>query len=685
MEKLSDLKKKISQLFSKWLVVEGNRRLYGPGMPQVKSAMVDLIKAFEEVLTLIEEFSIIKKKDDIEIKVEESNISGKALQSKSVIADIADILGKLHVDSISFKKGLSGEDLDVLFSGFSMSGEDLSQQEGLKGFLENKKVAHIQVDQYSFKLLKEGETVGGEPGKTGLGGETGTGGGPGDGLGEGAEAGVSIISKKEASSLWKNYIEGNMTKWDFIGGSGELIESTRQDPKELVKVLKRVVKKQKKLEAFLADLEQKLSDLGFTAQEKNDIKQELEKTAYSPKKVTIAEDELARLKKLDKDFQKTLEERIESSLKEVKKLNTKLAEEKERINSILRQSGQGVIVIDKQGKILSLNSSAEKILGVHVKDGQNKDLKDMVRSEQVLSITTDWHKETDDFTPTKVEVIASDDKARDAIAESAAVIENEDGKAIGMVSSLPSSVAMQELEKRRGEIMDVLGHDLRAPICAAKQSLSVLSVAKDFVEGLDGQQKELMMICRRNIEKMEKLVNTIMDVRQLETGKIILRREKIDIANLVEDSVNLLKGWACDKKIELTADIEKTPEITADSERLYQVISNLIGNALKFTPEGGQVKVALKTEGTDPDKVARISVIDSGIGIKKEDLERIFNKYEQVSLRAPKGESGLGLGLSICKAVVELHNGKIWAESEEGKGSVFTFVLPFVKEEESQQ
>ncbi|MFC1514849.1 ATP-binding protein [Candidatus Omnitrophota bacterium] len=677
MEVSKELERKLSQLFNKWLVVDSHRKLYGPGMPQVRAAMEDLVKSLEEILAELPEFSVVTKKSDIDVVGEGWRVQASTLRSKSIVADIKKIFDRLNVNSITFKRGLEAGELGELFSGLAMSPEELSKQKGLKGYLESKKAVHIQVDQFSFKLLKEGETIGGAGAK----GPGGDGKGPGAG-GEGSPGGkgpTAPMNSTQLASIWKDYLQGKITKWDLVGKSSEAVEVTKQDPKELIKVLKRVMKKQKKIESFLADLEGKLTDLGFAPKVREDIRETLQKELNKAKKVTVAEDELARLKKLEKDFQQTLEERVESTLTEVKKLNKKLSDERERMNAILRQSSQGVIVIDKEGKIISLNGPAEKALGVGVKDGQKKSLKDMMQEGQVLSITSDWHKESDEFTPKEVKVVASSGQDRDTIADSSAVIENEDGKAIGMVSALPGTVQMQQLEKRKGEILDVLGHDLRAPICAAKQSLAVLTVAGDFLEGLSPQQKELVMISKRNVERMEKLINSIMDARQLETGKISLRMARTDVSKLMTDSVDSLKVWAESKKISLSADIKQSGEFLVDPEKVYQVVTNLVSNAVKFTPEGGTVELRLAVK----DKEAEISVIDSGIGIKTSDLERIFKKYEQVSLRSPKGESGLGLGLAICKSIVELHGGRIRAESKEGKGSTFVFTLPLATEEEN--
>ena len=240
------------------------------------------------------------------------------------------------------------------------------------------------------------------------------------------------------------------------------------------------------------------------------------------------------------------------------------------------------------------------------------------------------------------------------------------------------NVARQnELECRKNDILDVLGHDLRAPVTVVKQNLSLITDYLDLPEKLsDAKQKQLIRTCAKNVERLETLISKILDVRQLETGKIILKKDTIDSNKLIEDAISSLETWARDKNIKIDVNIEPLPDVHCDPERIYQVITNLISNAIKFTNNGGSIKVEGKTTDIGDQKVVEISVYDSGIGIHKDDMERVFNKYEQVSLQSPAGVSGLGLGLSICKTIVEMHGGQIWVVSKPGEGSTFTFQIP---------
>ncbi len=682
---------KLIEFLSKWCVADNNRKLYGFDMPQAKKSREQLFGELKSILSVLGEMSFVKKDAVLEIVGKDLAVSSNDLGAKGVVEAIIESFEKLNINSITFSHGVTSLELDELFLGLSKPLDELDKIKGLQGYLQSKGANHVKVDQLHFELLKDGQDAGPKDetkkpldlDEKSVSDRPKVSGGvwsldegisadspkaPSSGFLEDEER---EIGDKDFSSFWKEYLSGELAKGTVIGMFTEYIESAKSNPTELINTLRRILKKQKDIESFLEDLERKFSDLGFSFDLIAEIKEKIIKT----KKVAVSEEELLRLRKLEKDFESTLEERLEESLREVKKINQKLTKEKGRIATILRQNSQGVIVISKEGKILSLNGLAQKALGASLKDGQQKTLKDIISKDQSLSLTRDWHKETEDFTPDKIEVTASSEKVRDMISGASAIIENEDGKAIGMLASLQGKILRQQLEDRKNEILDVLGHDLRTPIVAAKQNLSVLFEATDFLKNLNEDQKKMINLCHKNIEKMEKMVTTILDARQLETGKIILQKTETNLGELVQEAVNLLKSWADIKKIKLIANVQYVTSIKVDPERVCQVINNLISNALKFTSQEGSVEVRLELVKGEGQGV-RVSVIDSGIGIKDEDLERIFNKYEQVGLSSPKGASGLGLGLAICKSIIQLHGGRIWVESKEQKGSSFIFILP---------
>jgi len=303
----------------------------------------------------------------------------------------------------------------------------------------------------------------------------------------------------------------------------------------------------------------------------------------------------------------------------------------------------------------------------------------------MLSVVADWDKETADYTPKQMEIQAGNEETIDTIRESAIVIEDENGRPIGGVSALQDVVRQKEIESRKNDILDVLGHDLRTPLTVVKQSIALMADSLNLPEKTSGaQQEKILCACKRNVDRLEKLVNKILDVRQLETGKIILKKDNISTNKLIEDAAHSLDSWAQDKHISVELRLEALPDILCDSERIYQVITNLVSNALKFTSEGGRIRVQGRSANSGGTEFVEVSVTDSGVGIHEDDLERIFNRYEQVSLKSPEGVSGLGLGLSTCKIIMEMHQGRIWANSNLGQGSTFIFQIPVAEDEQEE-
>ena len=663
MDKNNTINDKIVQLFDKWSKAETQRRLYGPNTPQTKNAIRKLFTNLEETLPLIKNFSIIRKSGEIEIVVSQNeNPDHSAPDTITVNAPaVLKAFERLNINSLTFYEGIAKEELDGLFNGLNLPPEQMEKYSGLKGYLSESGVAHIKADQLEFRLLTETD-------EAKLSGDSG--GSAAGSLPDGKTvSGEKVtVDKKLFDSVWKGYLTGGMEKNDLAMGHNEALKFAEKNPVHFAKLLRSLTKKQKKVEEFLSNLEQKLFDVGFPPEAVQSIKEKLSK----PKKVSISEDELARLRKIERESQGTIDQRVEKSIKHMKKVQRSLADEKERTDAILRQISQGTLVLDKNGKILSINPVAQKVLGIVTKDIQGKSLSEVVKDDNMLSMVDNWQSESGGDLPKEVRIQSQNSDIVDTIRESSIVIEDENGKPIGVLSSLQNAAEHKEMEKRKNDLLDVLGHDLRAPICAAKQNLAVLKDITNSDIKFTPEQGKFLSLCEQSIERAEKLVSRILDVRQLETGKIMLKKETTDINKLLDESVTSLVSWAKNKKISLKSDFDPMPSINIDPERIYQVITNLISNALKFTPENGVVLVAGKAHG----EFVEISVQDSVVGIEEKDLSRIFNKYEQVSLKAPYGASGLGLGLAICKSIIELHGGKIWAESKPNEGSIFKFQLP---------
>jgi signal transduction histidine kinase len=249
------------------------------------------------------------------------------------------------------------------------------------------------------------------------------------------------------------------------------------------------------------------------------------------------------------------------------------------------------------------------------------------------------------------------------------------------------SEEMQKLLQLKTDFISAVSHELRTPLTSIKESISLIQ--EEAAGPLTEHQKKFLGIAIKNIDRLSRLINDMLDFSRIEAGKLKLDRKITRLEPLIGDVARTLNLEIARKKLEFKIDIpEKIPEVYVDSDRLIQVILNLLSNAVKFTPDGGQVTVEVKIVDDFPgfseirdfyaagQRFIEISVIDTGVGIKEEDLHKLFQKFEQIESGLGRHYNGVGLGLVISKELIELHDGRIWAESRYKNGSSFHFVIP---------
>jgi signal transduction histidine kinase len=239
--------------------------------------------------------------------------------------------------------------------------------------------------------------------------------------------------------------------------------------------------------------------------------------------------------------------------------------------------------------------------------------------------------------------------------------------------------ANRSLVERNAEIQNfyhTLSHELKTPLTSAREFISIL------MDGLAGPvndtQLEYLGIAKESCDQLRLYINDLLDVTRLETGKMSIEFRAMALAPLVEQVVNTLAPAATGKNLRLSYDCQPDlPDVPLDQQRIAQVLTNLATNALKFTPAGGQIHISVSAPAATPEYL-QVSVRDTGPGIPGDQLDLIFNRLHQAHRNDAIAESrsGLGLGLYICKELVQLHGGRIWAESELGQGSTFIFTLP---------
>lgn len=232
--------------------------------------------------------------------------------------------------------------------------------------------------------------------------------------------------------------------------------------------------------------------------------------------------------------------------------------------------------------------------------------------------------------------------------------------------------AAEALEKVRADFMAMVIHDLRSPLTALLSSVAVL---QDGLAGpLNKDQKEWLAKIDEGASQLLYLVNEFLDLSKLEEGRVELTKENVDLKNLIQHTLNYYSVMAQNKKISLRCRVDPSlPVTSADPRRLDQVFTNLLSNAIKFTAEGGEIELGAGPLNTSE---AKVWVKDNGVGISPQEIGQLFQKYRQTESGKTTKEKGSGLGLVISKMIIEAHGGKMWVESDQGKGTTFFFSLP---------
>jgi signal transduction histidine kinase len=240
-----------------------------------------------------------------------------------------------------------------------------------------------------------------------------------------------------------------------------------------------------------------------------------------------------------------------------------------------------------------------------------------------------------------------------------------------------ANAKLREVSDLKEEFLAVTTHDLRSPLTVISGVISFFSSGR--LGELTPEQKNMVSMMERNTQSLIELVNDLLDSAKIESGSLTLELAAVEPAAVAREVYESMRPLAEQKGIALELGVsDELPRAYADRQKLRRVLVNLVSNALKFTPRGGRVAVRAAEEGEH----LRFSVSDTGVGIPAEDVPRLFDKYEQARTRATRSEKGTGLGLYITRQLVELHGGQIKVDSEEGKGSTFSFTIPIDKSHE---
>lgn len=431
---------------------------------------------------------------------------------------------------------------------------------------------------------------------------------------------------------------------------------------------------------ILPKLARRLEAGGTSSEEARSFIEKIELELAKDEVVPVSKKKLQKLLRISERFDEEVERRLQLATEELRRANRRLADEKERSEGVMRHLAEGLVVVDKTGRIVMINPAAEKLLNREAKESVGRSLVEGLGGEHLLAVAKGSLDDKDETHITKeIELQSKDESTKRILRASSAVVENEDGNMVGMVSVLSDITREKEVEGMKSHFVSLVTHELRTPVVAIQKSLELI-LSRTTGE-INKDQEKFLDISKSNLERLSRLINDLLDMSKLEAGRLAILCSAFDFRELVNEVKASLQSWADDKKIALRIDMRDEPAaVTADKDRILQVLVNLVGNALKFTPAGGEVAIIARfleeKAGVCPGPCLEVAVEDTGIGIDPKDFKRIFNKFEQVSLVSPPSVGGTGLGLPIAKEIVTLHGGTIWVESPKAKGSRFVFVIP---------
>lgn len=347
-----------------------------------------------------------------------------------------------------------------------------------------------------------------------------------------------------------------------------------------------------------------------------------------------------------------------------------LVNERNRLASILNSMTSAVLVVDEQQKIILSNPMAAAFLGIQNDKAIGKPIHDVVTHTEIRLLFNFLAQHPSEYLTREIEIVNPDGNTM-TVKANLAKVRNYMGKAMGIVMVLNDISREKDLDKVRTEFISITSHELRTPLAAIKEAVSLII---DGVTGpVNDKQHKFLDMARRNIDRLTAIINDLLDLSKIASGKVVLQRVDTNINHLLEEVAATFDPVATEGNIRITLALDsKLPQVKVDRAKITQVLSNLVSNALKFTPKGGQVTLGSMYKSKD----ITLWVRDSGIGIAKNNFDKLFKKFQQIENTLTRSVGGTGLGLAISKEIIEMHGGRIWVESEMGKGSTFYFSLP---------
>ena len=386
---------------------------------------------------------------------------------------------------------------------------------------------------------------------------------------------------------------------------------------------------------------------------------------------------LSEIERRDEELQRhqnDLEVLVENRTAELKRVAEAHVLVSKRKQLILNSAAEGIVGLDRHGLPIFVNASAKKMLGRRAEEFLGQRLHDLIHPEsgrnvpaancQVCSVTLDPAVRTGSR-----ETFVRTDGSEFPVEYTAATIVDASGDRSGVVITFRDVTERLVIDRMKDEFVSTVSHELRTPLTSIRGALGLL--ASGLIGNVDPRAQRMLDIAVSNTDRLVRLINDILDLERIDSGRVELNRGVMDSGDLLTEAVDGIQSLADRAGVQVVSDIAHE-KLWGDRDRIIQTLTNLLSNAVKFSEAGKKVRLS----GSRSGDMFTFVVEDQGRGIPATHLESVFERFKQVDASDSRNKGGTGLGLAICRSIVTAHGGKIWAESTEGKGTTFRFTIP---------
>lgn len=353
------------------------------------------------------------------------------------------------------------------------------------------------------------------------------------------------------------------------------------------------------------------------------------------------------------------------------KMYREIIEEKEELEHVIESIYAGIVMVHQNGRVMQMNSSARAMFGVDQNERLTGDYVTLIKNDAVQQIIAKSLEEADELQE-EITLMPPGEEDNERIYQvQTALVRGEDQSVMGIVAIFNDITEIRSIERMKTAFVSTVSHELRTPLTSIKGFICTL--LQDVDGFYDAETvHEFYVIIDQECDRLTRLISDLLNVSRIEAGRALdLNPGPVNLPDVVSKVVAAQKSYT--NKHEFSVQLEDDlPTIVADNDKVDQILTNLTNNAVKYSPKGGTITVS----GKQSNGVIQMAVTDQGMGIPKEHIEKLFDRFHRIDNRDTRKVGGTGIGLYLVKHLVEAHGGRIWVESEEGKGSSFIFELP---------